>query len=147
MVSNQGVVGRGVIGEDVAWDIQRRVVAEIETHGGRIDASYLCPHHPDAGCTCRKPAPGMLLRAAGDLELDLRQSWLIGDALTDIEAAAAVGARGILVRTGRGASQASLLIPRDGLQYTVVDDLAEAAARIAEDQPAFCDSGFRGPST
>ena len=53
-----------------------RSCSAIEAGGGRIDASYLCPHHPDAGCLCRKPAPGMLLQAAGDLGLDLRaRGW------------------------------------------------------------------------
>lgn len=94
-------MGRGLLDEEIAWQLQRQIVAEITVAGGRIDASYLCPHHPQAGCDCRKPAPGMLLRAARELDLDLSRSWLVGDALSDLEAARVAGVRGILVRTGR----------------------------------------------
>lgn len=130
VVSNQGVVGRGLLDEEVAWQLQRQIVAEIVAQGGRIDASYLCPHHPQAGCDCRKPAPGMLLRAAADLDLDLSRSWLIGDALSDLEAARAAGARAILVRTGRGAQQQSLVSESTGSFALVVADLAAAVERI-----------------
>ncbi len=129
IVSNQAVVGRGLLDEEVAWQLQRQIEAEIVAGGGRIDASYLCPHHPQAGCVCRKPAPGMLLQAARDLDLDLPRSWLIGDALSDLEAARAAGVRGILVRTGRGAEQQKLL-PAPAESWPVVADLAAAVERI-----------------
>jgi D-glycero-D-manno-heptose 1,7-bisphosphate phosphatase len=109
VVSNQGAVGRGMMSLDAAWEIQNRIVAAIEERGGRIDASYICPHHPDDGCDCRKPSPGMILSAAKDLNLDLTQSWLVGDAITDLEAASAAGIRGIMVRTGRGIAQERIL--------------------------------------
>ena len=129
IVSNQAVVGRGLLDEEVAWQLQRQVVAEIAAGGGRIDASYLCPHHPQAGCPCRKPAPGMLLRAARDLDLDLHRSWLVGDAVSDLEAARAAGVRGILVRTGRGTEQQNLL--SDPIESClVVTDLAAAVETI-----------------
>jgi D-glycero-D-manno-heptose 1,7-bisphosphate phosphatase len=129
IVSNQAVVGRGLLDEEVAWQLQRQVVAEIAAGGGRIDASYLCPHHPQAGCPCRKPAPGMLLQAAQDLDLDLRRSWLVGDAVSDLEAARAAGVRGILVRTGRGAEQQNLLSGPIA-SCLVVADLAAAVEKI-----------------
>jgi HAD superfamily hydrolase (TIGR01662 family) len=109
MVTNQSVVGRGIISLDLALEINEQVIADIGAQGGRVDASYLCPHHPDDGCSCRKPAPGMLQQAAKDLELDLTRSYVIGDAISDIEAADAVKAQGILVLTGRGKNQLSLL--------------------------------------
>ena len=109
LVTNQSAVGRGIISLEQAMDINQRVIAEIEAQGGRIDASYLCPHHPDEGCDCRKPAPGMLLRAAKELGLDLTRSYVIGDAASDVEAAWAVGGHGILVLTGLGKEQAVLL--------------------------------------
>jgi D-glycero-D-manno-heptose 1,7-bisphosphate phosphatase len=130
IVSNQGVVGRGLLDEEVAWQLQRRIVAEIVAGGGRVDASYLCPHHPQAGCDCRKPAPGMLLRAARELDLDLSRSWLVGDALSDLEAARAAGVRGILVRTGRGSEQQALVSGTAGFCEPIVADLAAAAQRI-----------------
>ena len=69
IVTNQSAVGRGIISLDEAMHINERVLAEIAAQGGRVDASYMCPHRPDEGCNCRKPAPGMLLQAAEDLEL------------------------------------------------------------------------------
>lgn len=107
LVTNQSAVGRGLISLHEAQEINRCVVAEIRAHGGRMDAVYMCPHRPDEGCTCRKPAPGMLLQAARELELDLASSTLIGDALSDLAAARAVGVRGVLVLTGRGSDQAA----------------------------------------
>jgi len=107
-------------------EINRRVIAEIEAQGGRIDASYVCPHRPDEGCNCRKPAPGMLLRAAKELELDLAHSYAIGDAVSDIEAAQAIGARGILVLTGRGKEQVALLKTKGKANCLVVADLSAA---------------------
>ena len=109
LVTNQSAVGRGIITLDQAIQISERVIAEIEAQGGRIDASHLCPHHPDEECSCRKPAPGMLLRAAEELCLHLESAYLIGDAISDMKAAQAAAAQGILVLTGRGTKQASLL--------------------------------------
>ena len=116
--------------EEIAWQLQRQIVAEITVAGGRIDASYLCPHHPQAGCDCRKPAPGMLLRAARELDLNLSRSWLVGDAISDLEAARVAGVRGILVRTGRGAEQHALLAGTAELDGPVVADLAAAVQKI-----------------
>jgi D-glycero-D-manno-heptose 1,7-bisphosphate phosphatase len=110
LVTNQSAVGRGVISLEQAVALNRRLIGAIELHGGRVDAWYLCPHQPDDECTCRKPAPGMLLQAGFDLGLNLEASWLIGDASTDIGAARAAGVRPILVRTGRGNDQADLLL-------------------------------------
>ena len=89
LVTNQSAVGRGIVTLDKTMEINERVVAEIKTKGGRVDASYICPHHPDEGCDCRKPAPGMLLRAAEELKLDLARSYAVGDAVSDIQAARA----------------------------------------------------------
>ena len=126
LVTNQSAIGRGIISLDRAMEINRRVIAEIEAQGGRIDASYVCPHRPDEGCNCRKPAPGMLLRAAKELELDLAHSYAIGDAVSDIEAAQAIGARGILVLTGRGKEQVALLKTKGKANCLVVADLSAA---------------------
>jgi D-glycero-D-manno-heptose 1,7-bisphosphate phosphatase len=142
IVSNQAVVGRGLLDEEVAWQLQRQLVAEIAAGGGRIDASYLCPHHPQAGCVCRKPAPGMLLQAARDLRLDLRRSWLVGDAVSDLQAAHAAGARGILVQTGRGAEQEKLLLTSAG-PWPVVTDLPAAVEEIL----GSLKKGVAGPPT
>jgi D-glycero-D-manno-heptose 1,7-bisphosphate phosphatase len=129
VVTNQSAIGRGLLGEAEAHDINRRLAEAIQAEGGRITACYLCPHHPDVACACRKPAPGMLLAAAAEWELDLSRSFLVGDAVSDLEAARAVGTRPILVRTGRGASQADLLAQRDW-NCPVASDLSDAVDLI-----------------
>ncbi len=122
IVTNQAVVGKGIITLELAEEINRRVVVEVARQGGRVDAAYLCPHRPDECCDCRKPRPGMLLRAARDLDLDLSRSVMIGDAITDMQAARAAGVRGILVKTGRGLSE--LRAFADVPWFDVADDLA-----------------------
>lgn len=87
VVTNQSVVGRGIIELQTLVDIHRRMLGEIEAAGGRIDAIYVCPHRPEEGCLCRKPQPGLLLQAAAELNLNLSQSILIGDSYSDILAA------------------------------------------------------------
>jgi D-glycero-D-manno-heptose 1,7-bisphosphate phosphatase len=109
IVSNQSAVGRELMSLETAWELQNRIVAAIEEQSGRIDASYLCPHHPEKGCDCRKPLPGMIHQAARELQLDLQRSWLVGDAVTDVQAAAAAEIGSLLVRTGRGVEQEQLL--------------------------------------
>lgn len=108
IVTNQAGVGHGLIPRAVAETINDGVRAEIVRSGGRVDGLYLCPHIDADHCDCRKPRPGMLLRAARDLGLDLSRSWLIGDALTDLQAGEAAGVRSLLVFTGRGAEQKAI---------------------------------------
>jgi D-glycero-D-manno-heptose 1,7-bisphosphate phosphatase len=109
LITNQAGVGHGLIPLATAWEINRRLTEVVEAAGGRLDAVYLCPHRPDEGCSCRKPAPGLILQAAHDLGLDLGRATVIGDALSDLGAGWAAGvARVALVETGRGAQQASL---------------------------------------
>lgn len=106
VVTNQSGVGRGLIELEIAQDINQRLINFIRDHGGQIDGIYMCPHKPEDGCSCRKPLPGLLLQAAEDMSLDLRRSWMIGDAWSDIQAGEAAGMRGtILLKTGRGPDQ------------------------------------------
>ena len=111
IVTNQSVVGRGLLLLKTAQEINQRLINLIHEHGGQIDGVYMCPHTPEDGCSCRKPLPGLLLQAAKDLSLDLQRSWMIGDAWSDVQAGEAAGMRGtILLKTGRGPEQ--LLQPR-----------------------------------
>ena len=102
VVTNQSVIGRGLVGKDVVEDINRRMVTKIQLKGGRVDEVIYCPHHPSAKCVCRKPNPGMIFQAASQSNLDLTSSYLIGDSPSDIGAALAAGCTPILVLTGRG---------------------------------------------
>jgi len=105
VITNQAIINRGITPASVVEDIHRRMIAEVKAHGGRIARVYYCPHRPDEHCPCRKPQPGMLLQAAQDLDINLKLSYLIGDAVADIQAAQAVGAKAYMVLTGRGKRQ------------------------------------------
>ena len=126
VVTNQSAVGRGLMAVDKLDDIHHRLVEAITAVGGRVDAIYACPHAPDARCACRKPRPGMLQQAAADLNLDLRGSWLIGDAVSDMEAAVAASSKPLLVLTGRGARQQAGLLSAGLAHVPVLPDLAAA---------------------
>lgn len=127
LVTNQSAVGRGLIARETAEEINRRLLKAINAAGGQVHGTYMCPHTPSDGCECRKPRPGMLLRAAQDLSIDLKSSIMIGDALTDLQAGRAAGLHRVaLVRTGRGASQLQQPRPEDLGEFPVFDDLKAA---------------------
>jgi D,D-heptose 1,7-bisphosphate phosphatase len=109
VITNQAGVAKGFFTEEFVNLINERLQADLLRMGASIDKFYYCPHHPTEGigiylreCSCRKPAPGMLLNAAQELNIDLTQSYLIGDRFRDMEAGRKVGVRGILVKTGFG---------------------------------------------
>lgn len=135
LVTNQPVIARG----EATPEAVRRIHAKLQTLLGRdgayLDAIYLCPHHPDRGfagevdtlkitCDCRKPATGLIERAREDLNIDLAQSWLVGDSTSDMLAARRAGLRSILVRTGEAG--------RDG-RHTVRPDFVARDLRAAAD--------------
>jgi D-glycero-D-manno-heptose 1,7-bisphosphate phosphatase len=109
VVSNQASVARGLHSERDVERLNDLIADRIEQCGGpRPDASYYCPHHPHADvdeyriiCQCRKPRPGMILRAAAEHGVDPRTSFLVGDRLSDIAAGAGAGCRTVLVTCGR----------------------------------------------
>lgn len=107
VITNQAGVARGYFTEADLERMHEHLARELEQLGVRLDAIYYCPHHPAGAipelavhCDCRKPQPGMLLRAATDLDLDLQSSWFVGDILDDIEAGNRAGCRTILVDLG-----------------------------------------------
>ncbi len=132
IVSNQAAVNRGLVSRQTLDDMHRRLQDVVTAAGGQLDAIYYCPHRPDETCACRKPQPGMLLQAANSLHLALERSYLIGDAITDLEAAVAVGVQPLLVLTGRGTEHALLLDQQSHVVCPVVSDLREAVAWITE---------------
>lgn len=130
VVTNQSVVGRGIISREEAGRINQQVLDEVAAQGGKVDAAYMCPHHPDDGCACRKPAPGMLLQAAQELDLDLGQSFMVGDNISDIEAGRNAGVRTVLVRTGLGEEQARRVQEKFNTGLAIVENLSAAARYI-----------------
>ena len=118
VITNQVGVAHGLYGEDFVDQTGRYLADRARLGGTRIDGHYYCPHSPEAvvekyrvECDCRKPKAGMALRAAADLHIDLRRSVVIGDRWRDLAVARAVGARGILVKTGYGATEATMPPP------------------------------------
>ncbi len=109
VVTNQAGIARGYFSEEVLQAVNAALVARLKDEGAHLDGVYVCTHHPTEGapayridCDCRKPRPGLLRRASADHGLDLRRSVLVSDKPSDLLAARAVGAAGVLVLTGYG---------------------------------------------
>ncbi|MGH9332446.1 MAG: D-glycero-alpha-D-manno-heptose-1,7-bisphosphate 7-phosphatase [Vicinamibacteria bacterium] len=102
LITNQSGIGRGLFPEEVMHQVHEELRRLLEDAGTGIDGIYYCSHRPEDGCECRKPRPGMLLRAQKELGCDLSRSWMVGDSRSDLEAGWTVGARAALVRTGFG---------------------------------------------
>jgi D-glycero-D-manno-heptose 1,7-bisphosphate phosphatase len=130
VVSNQSCIGRGLVGRETVEEIHARMMEAVRKGGGRIDAVYYCPHRPDEDCPCRKPRPGLILRAARELDIDLAASWLIGDDLKDLDAAEAAGVRPVLVRTGHGTDLPETRLARLPFPIDAYDGLLEAVNRL-----------------
>ncbi|OQY41880.1 MAG: D-glycero-beta-D-manno-heptose-1,7-bisphosphate 7-phosphatase [Fusobacteriia bacterium 4572_74] len=109
VVTNQSGVARGYYNEKSVKTLHDYLQKEVEKIGGHIDGFYYCPHHPEKGigeykldCNCRKPEPGMFLKAQKDLDIDLSSSIMVGDKISDVKAGKNLGMRSILVKTGHG---------------------------------------------
>ena len=130
-VSNQSGIARGLYDAAAYAAVQRRLVELLTQQGARLDGAYFCPHHPDVSgpCDCRKPGVRLFRDAATALDLDLARSYWVGDRVSDIEPAHALGAdgHGLLVSTGRGGEHAARA---QAMGFPVVSDLAAAAAEI-----------------
>ena len=109
----------------------------MEQSDAALDAIYFCPHHPDDGCRCRKPATGMVDRAVSELQADLRRAYVVGDHANDIQLAKAVGVKSILVTSGQVDQQALTMLGAAGaIPDMVVQSMAEAAEWILADAAA-----------
>jgi len=136
VVTNQAGIARGLLTEPILHEIHHALTAKLKEGGATIDAYYHCPHHPDGSvaefaraCECRKPGRAMVDRAAKDLNLDPSRSFVVGDKWIDVGLARAAGAKGVLVRTGYGATEEAH--PREGFAAdAIVDNLAAAASWI-----------------
>jgi len=109
VITNQSGIGRGLFDEAFVREVHAEMSRMLGEEGAAIDGYYFCPHHPTEGigkyrqsCSCRKPAPGLLLQAAAELAIDLSRSYMVGDMPKDVEAGQRAGAGGVLVRTGYG---------------------------------------------
>lgn len=138
VATNQSGIARGYFSAAAVERVHERLVQLLACSGARLDGIYVCPHHPEGGveayrrqCDCRKPRPGLLYQAAGELQLDLSRSWLVGDRLSDLEAGATAGCRTVLVRTGYGWQVDTVALDRTALRVELVAaDLADAVRKL-----------------
>jgi D-glycero-D-manno-heptose 1,7-bisphosphate phosphatase len=127
VVSNQSGIGRGLMTEADAHKVNARVDSLLAAQGIQILAWYICPHAPDADCSCRKPLPGMALEAARAWQLKLAGCFVLGDKRADVELADAIGGRGILLTTGHGHEAKSWALDQ---RRPVFDQFRDAAQFI-----------------
>lgn len=138
LVTNQAGVARGYFTEEMIGTVHNSLQTELERGGARLDAIYYCAHHPSVGeppyrfdCDCRKPKPGLIKRAAGDFEIELDESWMIGDRYSDIELARNAGVRACFVLSGYGRGEWEY--QRTAWRHQpdmVAEDLLEAVRKI-----------------
>ncbi len=127
VATNQAGIGRGLYSQQDLERIHRKMMQSVADSGGKISGVFYCPHHPDDGCPCRKPRPGLIHQVADHLQTPVEGVPLVGDRLTDIQAAVAAGCKPILVETGFA------IQPQDRLAYPDVPvflDLAAVATAI-----------------
>ncbi len=138
IVTNQSGIGRGLYDWGAFAAVQDRLIALAHAAGGRIDAVYACPAAPGSEAACRKPNPGMLHAASEDLAIDLRRSWIVGDAAGDLEAGRRAHlARGWLVPTGYGVRDrdAASRLASDEFPITLGRAIASLGTALAENRP------------
>jgi len=124
VITNQSGIGRGYYSAEQYQAFQAHLVGDLAAQGVPIEASYCCPHRPDAGCQCRKPQPALLHRARDEIGADLSSSWMIGDSAIDVELAKRGGCRGaVLVLTGGGL--ASTEVPPEVSRAASFEEAAE----------------------
>ncbi len=129
VATNQSGIARGLFDTRTLFMIHDVLLRALAQVGGRVDAFFFCPHKAEDGCSCRKPQPGMLLEVARRFNVALDEVAMVGDAQSDLEAAAAAGARPVLVLTGKGAkTQAEGKLPPG---TRVFADLAAFAEHLA----------------
>ena len=129
VVTNQSGIARGLYTVADYRAVETRLHELLAAAGARIDASYFCPHHPQAPepCACRKPRTKLFLDAQTGLGIDFKHSWWVGDRLSDVQPARALGGKGMLVTTGQGSLHQG---QARALHVTVVADLLTASAEI-----------------
>lgn len=126
VATNQAGVGRGLMSLEQLEAVHARMLAEAAAGGGALDALFVCPHAPEAGCPCRKPAPGLLETARAQSGILASETLVVGDDSRDLEAAARAGLAAALVRTGKGRETEK----RTAHGVPVYDDLAALARAV-----------------
>jgi histidinol-phosphate phosphatase family protein len=129
-ITNQSVIARGMVTPKELDFIHNNMVKEIEASGGKVEKIYFCPHHPDDGCNCRKPRPGLLLKAIDENDVDPSKSYMVGDRIMDVQVGRSVGCKTVLLKNDRGLKE---LEKADIKPDYIADDLLDAAKWINSD--------------
>jgi len=132
VATNQSGIGRGFMDSSALDAIHARMIDEAARQGGVIDRVLYCPHAPDQGCACRKPAPGLLLRAVAESRIPCAATLALGDDVRDLEAAWRAGVVPALVRTGKGRKSEAVVAGRG---VPVFADLSDFAASVVSTPP------------
>ena len=127
MVTNQSGIGRGKYSVEAFDATQEEIMRQLSLAAATIDATYHCPHAPDAGCTCRKPGTALHRQAIATHGIDVARSWCIGDQLRDLQPATELGCRAMLVCSGQGRQHLEAAIR---LGADVAEDLADGVDRL-----------------
>jgi D-glycero-D-manno-heptose 1,7-bisphosphate phosphatase len=133
VVTNQSALHRGLMSISTLQGIHEKMLRAIEKRGGRIEAIYFCPHRPDEKCKCRKPKPGLVLKAKKDLKIDLSRSYLVGDSKKDVELAQSLGVKCVRITEKSRKKRASLAPPWTPDHPLSAKSLREAVDRILQD--------------
>lgn len=133
VITNQSAIGRGYVTKETVDNIHQKLTEIVEAQGGRLDAFFVCPHHPDENCVCRKPKPGLLYQAAQHFGVKIEECLFVGDALTDYQAAIAAHSQSMLVQSGRQAADLPTLLQGNefqGKDVLILPDLYGAVDEI-----------------
>jgi D-glycero-D-manno-heptose 1,7-bisphosphate phosphatase len=130
LITNQSGIERGYFPESQVNEVHAILQAELARYNAKLDAVYFCPHHPETGCDCRKPRPGMLLRAQQEIGIDLEKSYMVGDRYIDVETAHAAGTRSVLVMSGDGRAEYEKYKYLPKQPHFIADNLLEAVESI-----------------
>jgi D,D-heptose 1,7-bisphosphate phosphatase len=135
VVSNQSGVAKGIFDESALTPVHAKLTQLLREHNVELDGFYYCPHHPQGvrshyavDCDCRKPKPGMLLRAARQHGIDLQSSWMVGDILHDVEAGKRAGCRTVLIDNG---NETEWEVAPERIPDVIAPNLYDAAVAIS----------------
>lgn len=129
IITNQSVIGRRMVTEKELESIHEKYIKELEEYGCKIHKIYYCPHHPDYGCNCRKPQPGLLIKASEENDIDTTKSFMVGDRIMDVKAGKKVNCKTVLISTDYGLKELENSSEKPDF---IARDLLEASKWIIE---------------
>ena len=131
LITNQSGIARGFFDENALREIHEKLISELAKENAKLDAIYFCPHKSEDDCNCRKPKTGMIEQATKDFEIDLQNSWMIGDKAIDVETGFNAGTKTVLVLAGYGQKETEKLKKQPS---KIAKNLLEAVEKITKDE-------------